>query len=120
MTLVSNDRDRKKLDSALKKLGTTLLLILDDAEAEAEFIHDKAEKVVALQTSRKVFLIKDVNLLTQEERIQWFESPGHYAVVGGKHKAVAIRGPISDLILSNDKPSPIEIRWAFQQGELLP
>ena len=50
----------------------------------------------------------------------WFDTEGHLAVVGGTHKVVAYRSPISTLMLPSGKPSGIEIRWAFNQGDLLP
>lgn len=114
------DKDRARLDKALEKKGTTLFLILDDPALEAEAVHDKATEIAAGTPWWKVFLITDASLLTASEKKLWFQEPGHYAVVGGTERVVAIRGPVHDLIMSSGKPSAIEIRWAFNQGDLLP
>ncbi|MSR62957.1 MAG: hypothetical protein EXS08_10985 [Planctomycetes bacterium] len=118
MTIVTNNRSR--LDSALRKKGATLMLILDDPAREAEDVHDKAVEVGSNRPWWFVFLITDARLLSAQEKKLWFAEPGYYAVVGGKDKVVAIRGPVHDLIMSDGKPSGVEIRWAFNQGDLLP
>jgi hypothetical protein len=115
--LVSN---RSRLDAALKKAGTTLFLILDDPGHEAEAVHDKAEEVSANRPWWRTFLLTDPAVLTAAERKLWFAEAGYYAVVGGKDRVVAVRGPVQDLILSDGNPSGVEIRWAFNQGDLLP
>lgn len=116
MTVI--DMDRTKLDVALAEDGNTILLISDDPDPVAELVHDKAEGVA--KDWHRVFLLKSLAVLKPNERQTWFEEEGHFAVVGGKHKVVAHRGPISTLMLPSGKPSGIEIRWAFNQGDLLP
>jgi len=115
MTIVTS---RKKLDVALASNGSTLLLISDEAGNDAENVHDKAEQVAKAWQS--VLLIRDLEILKPSELSLWFDEGGHYAAIGGKEKVVALRGPLSDLLLSNGKPSGIEIRWAFAQGDQLP
>ena len=116
MTVIGTDR--QELDAALEEDGTTLLLISDDPDPVAELVHDKAEAVA--KAWQHVFLIEDLALLKPAERRNWLEEPGHFAVLGGRHKVVAVRGPLSDLMLPSGKPSGIEIRWAFNQGDRLP
>lgn len=116
MTILTTSR--KKLDDALARQGNTLLLVSDETGDDAENVHDKAEAVA--RSWQSAFLIRDLALLSPAERSRWFSEGGHYAVVGGTQKVVALRGPLSDLLLSNAKPSGIEIRWAFAQGDLLP
>jgi len=116
MTVI--DQDRSKLDAALEEDGVTLLLISDDPDPVAELVHDKAEDVA--KEWQRAFLVKDLAVLKPKERETWFEEEGHFAVVGGKKKVVALRGPISNLMLPSGKPSGVEIRWAFNQGDLLP
>ena len=116
MTVI--DTDRSKLDAALAEDGTTLLLISDDPDPVAELVHDKAEEVA--KDWHRVFLLKDLAVLKPKERTTWFDEEGHFAVVGGKNKVVAYRSAISALMLPSGKPSGVEIRWAFNQGDLLP
>jgi hypothetical protein len=116
MTVIRTDRSL--LDAALAEDGTTLLLISDDPDPVAELIHDKAEEVA--KAWQRVFLLTDLATLKPKERQLWFEEEGHFAVVGGKAKVVAFRSPISALMLPSGKPSGVEIRWAFNQGDLLP
>ena len=110
--------DRSKLDLALAEAGTTLLLISDDPDPVAELIHDRAEEIA--KDWHRVFLIEDLSVLKPKERQTWFDEEGHFAVVGGKHKVVAFRSLISVLMLPSGKPSGVEIRWALNQGDLLP
>jgi hypothetical protein len=116
MTVIHTDR--KKLDVALGEDGATLLLISDDPDPVAELVHEKAEAVA--KDWHRVLLITDLAVLKPKERQQWFSEEGHYVVVGGRHTVVAVRGPISDLMLPSGKPSGVEIRWALNQGDLLP
>jgi hypothetical protein len=116
MTVI--DADRTNLDAALAEDGTTLLLISDDPDPVAELVHDKAEEVA--KDWQRVFLLKSLAVLKPKERQTWFDEEGHFAVVGGKDKVVAFRSPISALMLPSGKPSGVEIRWAFNQGDLLP
>lgn len=116
MTVVHSNRSA--LDAVLAEKENTILLISDDPDPVAELVHDKAEDVA--KSWQRVILIKDLAVLTSAERNLWFEDAGFYAVVGGKSKVVAVRGPISVLMLPSGKPSGIEIRFAFSQGDLLP
>ena len=116
MTVIA--ADRSKLDLALAEDGATLLLISDDPDPVAELIHDKAQEVA--KDWQRVFLLKNLAILKPQERLLWFDTEGHFAVVGGAHKVVAYRSPVSTLMLPSGKPSGVEIRWAFNQGDLLP
>jgi len=116
MTVIA--ADRSKLDAALAEAGDTLLLLADDPDPVAELVHDKAEEIA--KAWQRVFLVRDLAVLKPAERKTWFAEEGHYAVVGGTHKVVAIRGPISELVLPSGKPSGIEIRWVLNRGDLLP
>jgi hypothetical protein len=116
MTVI--DQDRSKLDEALAEEGTTILLISDDPDPVAELVHDKADEVA--KEWQRTILVKDLAVLKPKEREVWFGEEGYFAVVGGKKKVVAMRGPISNLMLPSGKPSGVEIRWAFNQGDLLP
>lgn len=118
MTILTNSR--ASLDKALDTEGTTLFLILDDPENAGELVHDKAVAIASARPWRNAFLITDPSLLTAKERKLWFDEAGYYAVVGGKDKVVAVRGPLDALIMSNGAPSAMEIRWSFNQGDLLP
>ncbi len=118
MTILKTDRTR--LDAALKKKGTTLLLILDDPGMEAEAVHDKAEEVSKKNKWWFTFVITDASVLSAQEKKLWFSDAGYYAVVGGTDRVVAMRGPVHDLMLSDGSASGVEILWAFNQGDLLP
>ena len=118
MTILKSNRS--PLDSALKKKGTTLLLILDDPGMEAEAVHDKSVEVSDSTPDWRTFLITDPSVLTPTEKKLWFSAAGYYAVVGGTDRVVAMRGPVHDLMLSDGSPSGVEILWAFNQGDLLP
>ncbi len=109
---------RKRLDRALEDRVLTLLLITDEDLDVAETVHDVAEEIA--KPGQEVFLIKDMGLLTPAERKLWFDESGHYAVVGGKQRVVAIRGPLDELILSDGSPSKIEIRYVLAKGDVLP
>jgi hypothetical protein len=117
MTLLTNSR--KKLDAALADDETTLFLILDDPDEVAEAVHDKAEEIAEPREWRRVFLIREVELLSADERKLWFDEPGHYAVVGGKEKVVAMRAPLTDVVLPNGTPIAMKIRTAFNLGDHL-
>jgi hypothetical protein len=118
MTILTNSR--KKLDAALDDDETTLFLVLDDPEElVAEAVHDKAEEIAAPRPWRRVFVVTDAELLTDDERMLWFDEPGHFAVVGGKAKVVAMRGPLTDLVLPNGAPIAMKIRTAFNLGDHL-
>lgn len=112
--------DRTELNIAVKDEHCTVLVILDDPANVAEEIHDMAELLCKKRPWRKVILLKSITLLTASERKLWMEEPSHYAVIGGKNRVVAVRGPLSDLILPDSTPSAIEIQWAFDQGDRLP
>jgi hypothetical protein len=116
MTIVKQSRTR--LDRALAERVTTLLLISDETGDQAEAVHDAAEQVA--KAGQRAFLVTDLSVLTARERKHWFAEGGHYAVVGGKDRVVAVRGALDELLLSDGKPSPIEIRFALAKGDRLP
>lgn len=117
-------QNRKKLNEALEDKALTLLLISDDIGTQAEQVHDAADEL--LKSGQEVFLITDLDVLTPTEKKHWFEEGGHYVVVGGRNRVVAIRGMLTDLFLSavppatTGEPSPIEIRAVLARGDLLP
>jgi len=117
-------QNRKKLNEALEDKALTLLLISDDIGTQAEQVHDAADEL--LKSGQEVFLITDLDVLTPTEKKHWFEEGGHYVVVGGRNRVVAIRGMLTDLFLSAvppatpGEPSPIEIRAVLARGDLLP
>lgn len=115
MTIIST---RTKLQQALDTDGCTILIISDDPDSNAEHIHDKAEDVA--KDWQYVFLVTNLGMLKPAERKAWFDEEGHYAVIGGTNKVVAVRGPLSDFLLPDGTASGIEIRWAFAQGDRLP
>ena len=116
MSVVKQNRTR--LDKALKNKAATLLLISDEAGDLAENVHGAAE--VVAKPGQLIFLLTDLSVLTTEESKLWFAEGGHYAVVGGSHRVVAIRGMLDDLFLSDGTPSPIEIRFVLAKGDVLP
>ncbi len=116
MTVIKQSRTR--LDKALKNKATTLLLISDEAGALAEDVHDAAE--IIAKSGQLIFLLTDLAVLTSSETKLWFTEGGHYAVVGGTDRVVAIRGMLDDLFLSDGTPSPIEIRFVLAKGDVLP
>jgi hypothetical protein len=116
MTVITGSRTL--LDKALKSKAMTLLLVSNEEGEDAEAVHDTAEEV--LKAGQKVFLLTDLALLTQDERKTWFKDGGFYAVVGGSDRVVAIRGTLDELMLSDGKPSKIEIRFVLARGDLLP
>lgn len=116
MTVVSGSRTL--LDKALESKALTLLLLSNEQGEVAEAVHDTAEKV--LKPGHRVFLLTDLTILKAQERKTWFKEGGFYAVVGGSDRVVAIRGMLTDLLLSNGSPSRIEIRFALARGDILP
>lgn len=113
-------KSRVRLDTALAMSDATLFLILDDRdESVAESVHDKAEDIAAPRPWRRVFLVTDDSILTDDERRLWFDEPGHYAVVGGKDKVVAVRGSLDELTLDDGTPIAAMIRSAFNRGDQL-
>ena len=111
--------DRTKLNKAIEDEHCTILVILDDPANVAEEIHDMAALLCTKRPWRKVFLLKTITLLAASERKLWIGEPSHYAVIGGKNRVVAVRGPLGDLTLPDSTPSAIEIQWAFDQGDRL-
>jgi hypothetical protein len=110
--------DAQALRQLVQATGTTVLLISDDDGSVCEVVHAKAEQVA--KPWQRAGLVLDLAILTAAERQLWFSEKGHYAVVGGSARVVAVRGPISDLLLSNGRPSAIEIRFAMAKGDVLP
>ena len=117
MTIVSDKR--APLEDALALDQATLLLVAADPEsADAQAIHDKAESIA--KEWQTILWIQDLGLLKPAERKLWFELPGHYAVVGGTEKVVALRGELSELMTAGGRPSSLELRWALAKGDKLP
>ncbi|MBK7875158.1 MAG: hypothetical protein IPJ77_05325 [Planctomycetes bacterium] len=113
-------KSRTRLDAALALPDATLFLVLDDRdETAAEGVHDKAEEIAAPRPWRRVFLVTDDSILTDDERMLWFDEPGHYAVVGGRKKVVAVRGSLDELTLDDGTPIAAMIRTAFNRGDQL-
>jgi len=116
MTIVKKSRTR--LDRALRQKVLTVLLLSDEQGDEAEAVHAVATDV--LKAGQKVFLLTDLGVLTASERSMWFAEGGHYAVVGGSDRVVAIRGTLDELMLSDGSPSRVELRYVLAKGDLLP
>lgn len=116
MTIVTTRT--KSLDTRLQDTGVTVLLLSDEDADVAERIHTAAEAVA--KAGQFVFLLRDVGILTAAERKRWFDAGGHYAVVGGTDRVVAVRGTLDEFLLSDGSVSRIEIRFALARGDKLP
>ena len=105
-------------ETRLQDSGVTMLLLSDEDDDVAERIHDVAANV--LKSGQFVFLLRNVAILTSAEQQRWFAEGGHYAVIGGTDRVVAVRGTLDEFMLSDGSVSRIEIRFAMARGDKLP
>jgi hypothetical protein len=106
--------DRSELDEALDDPDVTLLVLSGDETTPAGEVHAKAED---LDDPRcRTFWIRDLALLTDDERADWFDAPGRYAVVCARRKGAkrerwtSVQGPLEDLMTRKGKPSAQKIQ----------
>jgi hypothetical protein len=114
MTIVATDR--VALDEALAAKRLTLLLITGVADnAGSRSVHDVAESV--LEPWQRVLWIQDLELLSDQERNEWFAMGGRYAVLARRSREVAASGYLTELLLSNGSASGVRIAAKLNEGD---
>jgi hypothetical protein len=127
MTKIETKAARGPLDTSLRRIKDTLLVLSGSAETSAPAIHDSAVANIT-EPWRKTFWITDLDVLSTEEledeSIKLFARGGRYAVLGrctdaeGKQqRVVVLRGYHADLLDSGGAPDLVKIRRVFREGD---
>ncbi len=112
------DQDRAELDQALADQDNTLLILTGDEQSNAQAIHDKAEGM-NLFPWRRVFILREVSVLSSTERELWGDSDERFASWSCSARSVGRKGPAADLLRRNGAPSILRIRGSFAAAEKL-
>jgi len=115
-------QDREELDKALQDPFATVLILAGGTGSQCREVHDFVDSRTWEQWYRW-FLITDLSVLSNEERMSWFGGDvlEQYAVLGGKlsPKNVAQQGAINNLLNKDGSPSYLRMRRAFLAGDRL-
>lgn len=110
------DQDRGPLDAALADPDSVLLLLVGDTASHAQALHDESLRMHDMPW-RRVFLLRDVAVLTTAERARWVNSNERYAYHRVEGNVDGKRGATSELLRTDGKPSILRIRSGFAHVE---
>ena len=107
-----------KTQSALAKLLTTedtVLLLLFGTHPTSAAVHRTAVDEVE-NDFRLPGLVRDLSILTPEQKAAWSAADGHYAVVRDDRTTCVLSGEATELLRQDGTPSIQKIRTAFATG----